>query len=111
MVEIKFSHDALSDLKGIKAYIANELLNERAALNTVSDIMKHSRQLVEFPESGAPLSSIVQLDTNYRYLVCGSYTVFYRSEKTQFISTELSIQDAILCEYCLIANEEAVVRF
>ena len=81
MVEIKFSHDALSDLKGIKAYIANELLNERAALNTVSDIMKHSRQLVEFPESGAPLSSIVQLDTNYRYLVCGSYTVFYRSEK------------------------------
>lgn len=80
MAEIKFSPDALSDLKGVKAYIPEELFNEQAAANTVSDIMKHIRQLSDFPESGASLSNIVQFDTSYRYLVCGNYTVFNRSE-------------------------------
>ena len=80
MAEIRFSPEALADLKGIKAYIENELLNAQAATDSVADIMKHIRQLADFPESGAPLSSIIQLDTNYRYLSCGSYTVFYRYE-------------------------------
>ena len=80
MAEIRFSPEALADLKGIKAYIEKELLNEQAAADTIADIMKHIRQLSGFPESGAPLSSVIQLDTNYRYLSCGSYTVFYRYE-------------------------------
>jgi len=80
MAEVRFSPEALADLKGIKAYIENELLNAQAATDSVADIMKHIRQLADFPESGAPLSSVIQLDTNYRYLSCGSYTAFYRYE-------------------------------
>ena len=80
MAEIKFSPEVLADLKEIKAYIENELLNEQAAADAIVDIVKHIRQLADFPESGAPLSSVIQLDTNYRYLSCGSYTVFYRYE-------------------------------
>ena len=78
MAEIRFSPAALTDLKEIKAYIEKELLNEQTAADTISEIVKHIRQLAEFPESGAPLSSVIRLETNYRYLSCGSYTVFYR---------------------------------
>ena len=45
MAEIKFSPEALSDLKDIKSYIAEELLNEQAAANTVADIIKRIRTL------------------------------------------------------------------
>lgn len=31
-------------------------------------------------EMGAPLSAIVDFETDYRFLVCGNYTAFYRFE-------------------------------
>ena len=42
--------------------------------------MEHINRLRTFPDSGAPLSSIIDLGTNYRFLVCGNYTAFYRTE-------------------------------
>lgn len=80
MAELVFSPKAIEDLQEIKAYIADELCNEQAAAHTVSKILKRMHILADFPESGAPLSSIVEVDTNYRFLVCGSYTAFYRCE-------------------------------
>jgi len=38
------------------------------------------RGLEDFPDSGAPLSSITVVPNDYRFLVCGSYLVFYRHE-------------------------------
>ncbi|MGG6311840.1 type II toxin-antitoxin system RelE/ParE family toxin [Paenibacillus macerans] len=35
---------------------------------------------MDFPEVGAPLSVIVDLQTEYRYLVCDNYSIFYRYE-------------------------------
>ncbi len=78
MAEIKYSPQALDDLKQTKKYITEELCSESAAIRTVSGITERVRMLADFPESGAPLSSVVNFDTDYRYLVCGSYTVFYR---------------------------------
>lgn len=78
MSEIKFSPEAKTDLQQIKVYIAFELCNEKAAVNTVSNIMKHIGQLSAFPLSGAPLSSVVDFKTDYRFLVCENYTAFYR---------------------------------
>lgn len=80
MIEIQFSPEAISDLKEIKAYIAEELCNEQAANRTTADILKRIRTLSAFPESGASLSSIIEMTTNYRFLVCGNYTAFYRFE-------------------------------
>ena len=80
MAEILFSPEAMNDLQQTKAYILEELCNEQAAIRTLSNIMKHIRILSQFPESGAPLSSIMDFDTNYRFLVCGNYTAFYRVE-------------------------------
>lgn len=80
MAEIKFSSQAITDLQQTKAYITEELCNEQAAAGTVARITKRIRQLSDFPEIGAPLSSIVDFETNYRFLVCGNYTAFYRIE-------------------------------
>lgn len=80
MSEIKFSPEAVKDLQQTKAYITDELLSKQAANNTVNKILKNIRMLAEFPNSGAPLSGAVGIETDYRYLVCGNYTAFYRVE-------------------------------
>ena len=80
MAEIKFSPEAIADLQQAKAYITEELCNEQAAVGTLAKIIKRIRQLSDFPEIGAPLSSIVDFETDYRFLVCGNYTAFYRIE-------------------------------
>ena len=80
MIEIKFSPEAIYDLQQIKTYITNELCNEGAAINTIARITKRIRMLVDFPLSGAPLSSVVGFETDYRFLVCGNYIAFYRTD-------------------------------
>lgn len=80
MAEINFSPEASEDLKRIRSYIVEELANESAAKNVLAGIFKRIRILESFPEAGAPLSDIVGFDTEFRFLPCGSYTVFYRYE-------------------------------
>ena len=80
MAEIIFSPEAVKELQETKAYITDELLSEQAANSTVSKILKNIRMLAEFPNSGAPLSGAVGIEMDYRYLVCGNYTAFYRVE-------------------------------
>ena len=81
MAEICFSPDALEDLREIKSYIADELQNETAAENTVKTIMDRIKHLMDFPDMGAPLSSVAMTQSDYRYLICGSYTAFYRHDE------------------------------
>lgn len=78
MFKVEFSPEAINDLQQIKNYITNELCNEQAAVSTLNKIINHIHILENFPESGAMLSSIVNIDINYRFLVCGNYTAFYR---------------------------------
>lgn len=80
MAEIKFSPEATNDLLEIRAYITAELCNEQAAQSTVYKIMKRLQNLEQFPKLGASLESIIGFSTDYRFLVCGNYTAFYRIE-------------------------------
>ena len=80
MAKINFTPDAMEDMKQIKAYIIDELCSEQSAINTTQKIMKRIRQLGSFPDIGAPLSSIINLEVPYRFLVCGNYTAFYKVE-------------------------------
>lgn len=79
-MKLHISPEAQSDLQEIKEYITTELENPIAALNTVSEIIKAIRSLVNFPNSGAPLPSIMDVRTDYRFLVSGDYLAFYRYE-------------------------------
>lgn len=81
MIEIRFSPDALGDLQEIKSYITDDLQNTTAAENTIRTIMDRIKRLIDFPDMGAPLSSVAQTQSDYRYLICGNYTAFYRHEE------------------------------
>lgn len=67
-------------MHGIKEYITAELENPAAALNTVANITKAMRNLVDFPDIGTRISHTVEVQADYRYLVSGNYLVFYRQE-------------------------------
>lgn len=77
---IEYSPEAVADLQGIEEYISVELENPQSAEKIVDDIIDKIDNLSELPEIGSPLSSRVDVKTDYRYLVCDNYNVFYRIE-------------------------------
>jgi addiction module RelE/StbE family toxin len=78
MRKVLFTPDARTDLQEIRDYITVELRNPEAAERILSEIMARVRSLSGFPLAGAPLDSVIKYPTDYRFLVCGNYTVFYR---------------------------------
>ena len=78
MNNLHLSKEAQNDLLEIKAYIEEELLNPAAALATVSRITKSLRILQNHAQTGALLSSIADIASDYRFIVSGNYISFYR---------------------------------
>lgn len=78
MNNLHLSDEAQADLAGIKFYIAKNLENPSAAISTVRNITKDIRRLWEHSLIGASLSSIADVESDYRFLVTGSYLTFYR---------------------------------
>ena len=78
MAKINFAPEAINDLKEIKSYITDDLCSDKAALNIINKIMMRIRQLEDFLKIGAHLSSVVRIETPYRFLVCGKYIAFYK---------------------------------
>jgi len=74
-----YSVRSRQDLNEIWDYIVTELQNPTAAERVVNGIMDIVDQLEDFAEIGAPLSSITDVDNDYRFLVSSSYLVFYRT--------------------------------
>lgn len=79
MNNLYLSEEAQNDLMEIKAYIEEELQNPSAALATVSKITKSLRILQNHAQAGALLSSIADVESDYRFIVSGNYISFYRA--------------------------------
>ena len=79
MNDLHLSEEALNDLLEIKAYIEEELPNPSAALAAVSRIAKNLRILQSHAQAGAPLSSIADMESDYRFIVSSNYISFYRA--------------------------------
>ena len=79
MNSLHLSEEAQNDLIEIKAYIEEELLNPSVALATVSRITKSLRILQTYAQAGAPLSSIAEIESDYRFIASGNYISFYRA--------------------------------
>lgn len=79
MNELHLSPEAQADLEEIKVYIAEELENPKAALATVGRITKALRILRTHAFAGAPLSSVADVESDYRFLVSGNYLALYRA--------------------------------
>ena len=76
--KIQYSKESLHDLDEIWDYIASELQNPIAAGRIVNSIMDAVDQLADFAEVGAPLTSVADIESDYRFLVTGNYLTFYR---------------------------------
>ena len=82
MNKIHYSYESSTDLLDIEKYIIEDLASPNAAKNIIEKITSKIRLLEKFPELGAPLSSIVDIDTDYRFLASGNYLSFYRIDGT-----------------------------
>ncbi|MDA8226384.1 MAG: type II toxin-antitoxin system RelE/ParE family toxin [Desulfitobacterium hafniense] len=81
--KIRINPVAISDVKEIIAYISEE--NPAAAERMGNDIYSKVEKLAEFPQMGVSLSSRINIKTDYRFLVCGMYLIFYKIEG-EFVS-------------------------
>lgn len=77
MAQIKWTDPALNDLNEIAEYIA--LDKPGAARQLVKEVIRSTKRLKEFPESGRRPPELQ--DTNYREIIIGPCRVFYRVEK------------------------------
>lgn len=77
MNKLNYSPEALNDLDEIWIYISVELKNPNAAQNTIDSILDNIENLKEFPEIGILLSSVTDIESDYRFLICGNYLAFY----------------------------------
>ncbi len=78
MNEIYVSEKAEKDLIDIKTYIEESLMSPLAALHTVTRITESLRLLQTHAQAGALLSSITDIESDYRFIPCGNYISFYR---------------------------------
>ncbi len=82
MVKLLVSPLAKADMREIGDYIRQELRNPAAARGTVRRFREAMLPLREFPNMGSPLLASGKQDAPYRYLVCGSYLIFYHTDST-----------------------------
>lgn len=76
--KLRYSTQSRRDLEEIWDYIVAELQNPSAATSIVNAIMDSANRLIDFVEMGASLSSIANVESDYRFLVHGNYLTFYR---------------------------------
>ena len=76
--KIHYAVEARRDLDDIWDYIVTDLCNASAAERVVNDILDVVEQLENFSEMGALLTSIANVDSDYRFIVSGNYLIFYR---------------------------------
>lgn len=79
MNNLYLSEEAQNDLSEIKNYIEEELLNPSAAITTVNKIMNSLNILKSYALIGAPLTSITNVESDYRFIISGNYISFYHA--------------------------------
>lgn len=77
MARVIVSKEARSDLVSIRDYIRDELLSPDAAQRILAELKKSISSLEHYPGHGKPLDALIAVHTEYRYLICENYCVFY----------------------------------
>ena len=77
MAKVSVSKVARQDLASIRQYIREELGNPDAAARIISELKKSILSLADFSGRGRPLDALIPVHTEYRYLVCENYCIFY----------------------------------
>ena len=83
MARVTVSPAARRDLIGIRDYITDELANPDAAARILKLLRDSIESLQDMPERGKPLDAVLSVHTDYRFLVCENYRIFYLCEGDQ----------------------------
>ena len=77
-MKLIYSPQARTDLREIKTYIRDTLMNPTAAENVTHNILKSCALLKDNPKLGAALSGKIGKETDIRYLIINHHIAFYR---------------------------------
>lgn len=77
MAVVTISRAARNDLIQIRDYIRDELTNPDAAHRIVHLLRQQVEKLAVMPERGKPLDALLNVHTEYRFLICENYRIFY----------------------------------
>ena len=77
MAKVVVSPEARNDIISAAAYIRDELCNPDAAKRIVGELRKTITGLREMPARGISLDSIIAVHTEFRFLPCENYRIFY----------------------------------
>lgn len=78
MMKLRINPEVIEYITEIKRYIREELFNPSAADRIAKRIVSAYKELKNAPFIGASLDSILEVKTDYRFLVCGNYLIFYK---------------------------------
>ena len=77
MPDVILSREAQRDLFAIRDHIRDELSNPDAAEDALRALKKAVQSLKDMPERGIALDKHLAVHTDFRFLICKSYKVFY----------------------------------
>lgn len=83
MANVIVSQAARRDLIGIRDYVSIELDNPDTAQRILKLLRTSIESLRDMPERGMPLDAVLSVHTDYRFLVCENYRIFYLCEGDQ----------------------------
>ena len=88
MKKLEYSQIVRRKLKALRVRLTDEFGSEAAgkALKRITDA---ARGLEDFAEKGVSVSSMYDIDCDYRYLYAGHNYLFYRIEKDMIIIVEM----------------------
>ena len=89
MAKIVVSKEARKDLVRIRDYVRDELANPEAADRLIRKLRLSVEKLVAFPRAGKPLDALLPVQSEYRYLVCENYCVFYLEEGENVVAVRI----------------------
>ena len=82
MANVILSKEARKDMQSIRAYIRDELSNPEAARETMRALREAVTSLQQMAERGTPLDTVLSIHTEYRFLMCKNYRVFYLCDES-----------------------------
>ena len=80
-MKLQVTPGAIDDIAEIKKYISEEYGNPVAANRVAEKIKKSYKQLKTSPYIGKRLNAVSDIRSDYRFLVCGNYLIFYTTEE------------------------------
>lgn len=104
-MNLKVNPSAFRDIAEIKSFIREEYDNPIAADRIAKKITKSYRLLQTSPYMGKRLNAVIEMESEYRFLVCGDYLIFYVVKENLVIVRRVIHGKRDYCKV-LFANED-----